>query len=279
MNKALIIGINDYTLSPLKGCINDMTAIASYLIDNKVFKENEIRLLANNRATTYAIKQRLEWLVADIQEGDKLFFYFSGHGAQFPSRNKYGEVDGLDEVICPYDFDWSSEKVIRDNYFVKTFARIPKDVRFIWISDSCHSGDLSDTSPYYFYKYRKNKEEPYETDGQKAKFIPQPIDIFWRTMTAEKEKIQRENPLTEKVVYLSACRSNQIARDAKFGEIYHGAFTYFLMEVLKNSSKDDNLGKIIYNARKLLNKNGFKQIPQVEGNKTLIEKTIDNIFN
>ena len=93
-------------------------------------------------------------------------------------------------------------------------------------------------------------------------------------MTAEKENIQRTNPITEKVIYLSACKSNQIARDAKFGEIYHCAFTYYLLEVLRNTGKDISLGSIIYNVRKLLNKNGFKQIPQVEGNKTLIEESI-----
>jgi hypothetical protein len=77
------------------------------------------------------------------QPGDQLLFHYSGHGAQVPTLNKQLEQDGLDEIICPYDFDGSSATTFRDKEFAQLFAGIPKGVHFIWISDSCHAEDLS----------------------------------------------------------------------------------------------------------------------------------------
>jgi hypothetical protein len=48
-------------------------------------------------------------------------------------------------LICPYDFSDAdaTQTAIRDKEFAKFFASIPKGVHFVWISDSCHSEDLS----------------------------------------------------------------------------------------------------------------------------------------
>jgi hypothetical protein len=99
---------------------------------------NSIRLLTDVRATKTAIVERLNLLVSGARPRDRLVFHYSGHGAQMPTRNPAAEVDKLDEVICPVDFDWSDEHAIRDKDFYKIFAAVPDGVEFIWISDSCH---------------------------------------------------------------------------------------------------------------------------------------------
>src|SRR5712692_4457306 len=107
MNKALLVGINAYPGNELKGCINDVTDMRDLLQAKSGFGAADIRLLTDAQATTAEIGKGLDWLVAGVQPGDRILFHYSGHGAQMPTRNPSGEVDGLDEVICPVDFDWS----------------------------------------------------------------------------------------------------------------------------------------------------------------------------
>ena len=142
MNKALLVGINNYPTAPLRGCINDVTDMASFLVDKCGFQKGEIRLLVDDRATKIGIVDRLGWLLTGIQPGDRIIFHFSGHGVQLPTRNPQGEVDGLDEVICPFDFNWTEETSIRDKEFASMFSTIPSGVLFTFVADSCHSEDL-----------------------------------------------------------------------------------------------------------------------------------------
>jgi hypothetical protein len=278
MNKALLIGITKYPAAPLFGCINDITAMADFLVDHHIFKEKEIRLLADTRATTHAILERLEWLVKGIKSGDRLFFYYSGHGAQMPTRDSNGEVDGLDEVICPVDFDWTDEKAVRDKDFDRIFGKVPKGVDFIWISDSCHSGDLTSAEHHYFYNHGIEgnliKLEQNNVSAEKGipKFIPQPVDIHWRTRTAGTEKIINKKKKTFNLAFISGCRPEQVSRDAKFGKIYHGALTYSLLKVLSKNGLNKPLDELVEETRILLKKNNFKQIPQLEGSDAIIEK-------
>ncbi len=46
----------------------------------------------------------MQWLVAGAQAGDSLLLHFSGHGSQ--KRDTDGdEEDGMDETICPMDYE------------------------------------------------------------------------------------------------------------------------------------------------------------------------------
>jgi metacaspase-1 len=277
MNKALLIGITKYPTAPLSGCINDISAMADFLVDNNIFKEKEIRLLADSRAKTHAIKDRLEWLVKDAKKGDKLFFYYSGHGAQMPTRDINGEVDGLDEVICPVDFDWTDEKAVRDKDFDRIFGKVPKGVEFIWISDSCHSGDLTSAEPHYFYQHVNESDEQIKFGSEKEpigtpKFIPQPIDIHWRTRTACKENITKKKKKNFNLAFISGCRPEQISRDARFGKTYHGALTYCLLKVLNKNGLNKPLDELVEETRKMLKRHKFKQIPHLEGTDVIIHK-------
>lgn len=74
-------------------------------------------LLKNNEFSQVPViegpeSQREKPLLADRT----LYFIYSGHGAQVPDING-DETDKLDEVICPYDFDWNnplSDDVLRE---------------------------------------------------------------------------------------------------------------------------------------------------------------------
>lgn len=265
MNRALLVGINKYPSQPLNGCVNDIQDMAKFLNSHCGFDMNDIRLLVDERATTAAICERLGWLLTGLRSGDRVVFHYSGHGVQLPTRNPQGEVDRLDEAICPVDFDWTDEHSIRDKDFHKIFLSIPTGVEFLWISDSCHSGDLT---------RELLKETP---DKRQSKTMIAPADIQWRIDTAKRKGIKPlslTKAATElNLAFISGCRSDQTSSDAYFGNKPNGALTYYLLDELnKRTGLTIPLTKLVVNINSSLATAHYDQQPQLEGNMKLRDK-------
>lgn len=265
MDRALLVGINKYPGCPLNGCVNDITDMANFLKDKCGFQMNNIRLLTDARATKAAIVERLNLLATGVRPGDRLLFHYSGHGAQMPTRNPAAEVDKLDEVICPVDFDWSDEHAIRDKDFYKIFATVPEGVEFVWISDSCHSGDLSKDFPKADHLY---------------KTILPPEDIDWRLQTAKEllvkspAKIQATTLASAvkelNVALISGCKSNETSADAVFNKRANGALTYYLLKELYSAKGlKEPLSDVVKKVNKSVSTYNSTQHPQLEGSKAI----------
>jgi hypothetical protein len=252
-NRALLVGINNYPGAPLNGCVNDMNDMANLLTSRYGFKSNEIRVIVNNRATAKEISLRCKWL-AQCKPGDNVLFQFSGHGVQFPARNQKDEIDNLLECIAPYDFDWSRGRMLADKDLVKIFSQIPKNVKFNWISDSCHSGDLS-----------RNMSQVIQTPRQ----YPVPFDMEWRMQCANELELK---PDTRNMInnvldvgFISGCKSNQTSADTVVNGRPCGALTHYFIKNLKEHDKNTPLRKIVEETNKELASLGYSQKPQVEG--------------
>src|SRR5450631_1326016 len=144
MNKALLVGINNYPdpRNQLDGCLNDINDMANYLVSKSDFYSTDIRLLSDERATKSSIMNCLGDLLSGIRPGDRLLFHYSGHGAELPVRDPGGNVISIHDTICPVDFDFTPDTSITDLDFTRLFSGVPLGVEFIWISDSCYSGGL-----------------------------------------------------------------------------------------------------------------------------------------
>lgn len=251
-NKAFLVGINSYPTAPLSGCVNDVSMIAEMLVSKFGFQEGEVRLLVDSRATLDGILERLKWLVSDARPGDRVYFHYSGHGAQVATRDFQHEVDGLDEIICPVDFDWTS-KFIRDKDFVSIFSKLPDGVKFNWTSDSCHSGDLTrDIQPTAI-----------------PRRIDPPVDLAWRARVASKMKMKPRSVSggVMEVGFISGCQSNQTSSDTSLGGRSCGAFSHFLVQNLKKLPKTTPLAQLAAAISKDLAAAGYSQRPQVEGSR------------
>jgi hypothetical protein len=255
-DKALVVGINAYPKSPLRGCVNDAMDMGEVLVSRYRFKYNQIRLLCDGRATTEAIKQRLYWLT-DAGPKDRIFFHFSGHGVQVTSRDKYNEeIDGLDEVICPVDFDWSAKHMITDDWLYNHFKKkVKKGTRFYWVADCCHSGtltrDLSDVI-------------------QVPRMYPTPPDLEWRkrslsllSLTAKFRDLIRGGDLD--VGFISGCRAEQTSADTEVGGRPCGALTHFLIRNMRKMRLRTSLKDLVKKTQKDLSSSGYWQVPQAEG--------------
>jgi hypothetical protein len=254
IDKALLVGINAYPGAPLQGCVNDVNNMAGLLVKKYKFPAENVRLLCDKRATTAAIRERLHWLVSDLKPGSRVLFHYSGHGAQTATRAHSGEVDGLDEVICPVDFDWSDAHMIRDKEFYEIFKAVPADVKFCWVSDSCHSGDLT-------------KEMPGKHGSIKiAKTMPTPVDVAWKVAVAKNKSLmgsREANALN--VGFVSGCKSSQTSADTYMEGHPCGALTYYLIKALNTLPPTTPLDQIVAQVNRDLAANGYEQQPQCEG--------------
>ncbi len=106
MRKALVVGINQYPTSPLKGCINDASALASIMETNGDGSPNfDIRL-----STDTPTKSQLLGMIKELFKGDSettSLFYFSGHGyinelggyIVTPDAKKHDEGVSMDDIL------------------------------------------------------------------------------------------------------------------------------------------------------------------------------------
>ncbi len=255
-NKALLVGINEYpnASNHLRGCINDIVDMEYFIASkNKVYPKENIRTLTDSRATKKGILSALNWLLLGASAGDQILFQYSGHGAQIPSHSPTTEKDGLDEIICPYDFsgEASAETAISDKEFASIFAKIPQGVHFVWISDSCHSEDLS----------RKHDiVGAIATDTRFRRFNHEPqqgVTIPAASLSAA--------PIPLNGALLSGCASHQLSADAYINNRFNGAFTHYLIKNLIQYGQDACMQDIVKYVNMDLMDNDYDQNPQSEG--------------
>lgn len=260
-NKALLVGINAYPNpnNNLRGCINDIVDMEYFIASkNKIYPKENIRTLTDSKATKKGILTALNWLLLGASAGDQILFQYSGHGAQIPSKSHAIEKDGLDEIICPYDFNGedAAETAISDKEFAKIFAKIPQGVHFVWISDSCHSEDLSRkheiVESNYDLKDTRFRRFNYKDSEQQVEAIA-PIASL----------VSTDSPLHGAL--LSGCASHQLSADAYINNRFNGAFTHYLIKNLSLYGQDASMQDIIKYVNIDLMENDYDQNPQSEG--------------
>ena len=272
MNRALLTGINNYPGAELSGCINDTLNIKDLLIKDYGWKESDIFLLHNEKATKKGIIAALDEVFADVKPPATCVYSFSGHGAQVPTLDAKGEIDVLDEIICPQNFQWTPETMIRDKEVGTYFSKMPHGVTSYVLFDSCFSGDMT-----------------REPKGRKPRAFPVPIRIREQIISAitkldvcsgffdvEKRGVIsvirkflniKKNAYgsdTLPVGYISGCSDSQTSADTIINGKPCGAFTHYFIKNVRKYKKlpiTELTKKIVMS----LHMNGFFQTPQAEG--------------
>lgn len=271
VNKALLVAINEYPphIPQLYGCINDSFLVNRTLQEVYAFPTGNIHLLHNRRATTDRIKDKLEWLLDGARAGDSLLLHYSGHGTQVPDRIG-DEVDGLDECIVPYDFDFDAPGLIDDD-FKELFGGLPAGVKLTVIFDCCHSGTGTrggDIKVRGFmppmdilnriYEFNFIEGSPFPVFKLRKEFVDKKRRLL-RDMKGEKEEYTP--------VLLSACKDSQTAKEYSNGGANYGAFTYFLChEIYKSKGKKLTYGNLVKKCSESIHFADIQdQTPQLNG--------------
>lgn len=277
MKKALLIGINyPGTAAELRGCVNDVMLMKDVITEQYGF--DEVKIVTDNDATTSRILRELNMLVDNAVPGDYLYFHFSGHGVQMPSI--VDAEDGLDECICPVDFNWR-QLVIRDNDMKKIFDRVPTGVRFTVILDCCHSGHgLNQDHQYTPDATARLGLEDLANDTPRVfpdTHAPEKLkqEISRRSLHHPRSIQTLERKVNQTGLLLATCQSHQTSADANIEGRWIGAGTHFIAKVLSRHNHDVNYKTIVDEITQELAASRFSQRPELNGPASLF---MDPIF-
>ena len=137
MKKALIIGIDDYPTSPLKGCVNDAVAVANTLERNGDGAPNfSVKLLTSNEINVDTVV--ISEAISELFQGDAttVVFYFAGHGIINPDTNA-GYIVSQNATKGAWGISLSEILGLANSAY-------PKIKSTVIILDSCHSGFMGE---------------------------------------------------------------------------------------------------------------------------------------
>ncbi|MGA2478414.1 MAG: caspase family protein [Spirochaetia bacterium] len=276
MKRAFLVGINDYpgTQNDLQGCVNDITNLYDVLVKYFGYATTDIRMLSDKRATKRAILEGLKVLLAGAAAGYTLVFHYSGHGSQVRDTEGDELADGLDEIICPWDFDWEGS-FIKDDDFAEIFSGLKKGVSLEVILDSCHSGTgtremILDRKSFACGQPMPLDEKSLWSSSHciRPRYLAPPADISLRAdeVYGSPLKVKKlgEGEALNHILW-AACRSNQYSADADVGGKPGGAFTYFFCKHIRDNAGKVARAELLKLVRASLKHEGFSQVPQLEG--------------
>jgi len=254
MKRALCVGINNYPLNgaDLKGCVNDAKAWAALLIGHFGFEPKNVTMLLDSQATKKKTLAEVDKLLAGATKGDVLVYTNSSHGTYVADTN--GDESRYDEAICPYDL---KKNLIIDDELRARFTTLPEGVHLTVISDSCFSGSVTrgDLMPTPDDRRRRFINPRAlglpEIDGVRRKAKPRSSDLF-------PERTMHE-------LLVSGCRDNQYSYDANIDGTYHGAMTYFALQIITDADYKLTYQELWDRLVSRLDEEGYDQEPQVEG--------------
>jgi pimeloyl-ACP methyl ester carboxylesterase len=239
---ALLVGIDSYP-SPvpgLRGCVNDVTGIETYL-QSRVTRDGyqlQALTLKNEAATRQAIIDGFRQHLNQAGKDDVVLFYYSGHGSQeqAPPEFWHIEPDRLDETIVCYDSRTESGWDLADKELAKLLAEVSRANPHVFVVlDCCHSGSGTRNAMLQETGVRR-----VDTDKRQR-----PIESFIFSATEAETLVgsrsPEQNPSGWKLpqgryVVMSACRDCEEAKEFYGDGQHRGAFSYFLMETLQKAN-------------------------------------------
>ena len=303
--RALLVGINEYPREEqrLEGCVNDVFLVSS-LLQESGFNPSEIRTVLDDRATAAGIRERLEWLLDGAQPGDERVFFYSGHGSQLTDYGLDEIVDRKDECLVPWDFDWSREMAITDDYFFELYSQLPYDTRFLVLLDCCHSGGMTRAgvgkprglNPPDDIRHRELEWDPRRAMWKerrpkvanrtlKQDYIGEHRDTcrfgcavdLRRLSKARYNRVRKEQrhhgPYLPIIV--QACQESELAYEYRHGVTSYGAFTYSIAAELRRAGRRGiSYANLVDRVTDILKNLGYDQTPNLVGPSDIVARPV-----
>lgn len=228
-NLALIINIGDYEargISKLYGVKYDRE-VAKQIARKIGAKEENIFVYKDAEMTLEGLRKAFADMNERIMPGDRVFMYYSGHGARIEDKEKPGSCsEGLVSVKGELLLDKELEGIL------KSMAQ--KADKVIFFLDACHSGGITTRA-----------------GGKPPKYVPKSSTMgtsgSCRVITNEltrsvKRAAESSDSGGRNYVFISAARATEVALDdPEVGGVATGAW----MKCIGGEAKDlDNSGAI-----------------------------------
>ncbi|MET7392980.1 caspase family protein [Dactylosporangium sp. NPDC005572] len=244
MKRALCIGINDYPgiENDLSGCRNDAEDWTAEL----TARGFEVRKLLDSAASGAAIRAGIRELLTTAGPDDAVVITYSGHGTWVPDGDG-DEPDHRDEALCPHDI--AENGPLLDDELHALFAEAADGVRTVLISDSCHSGTLTRSTP-----------------KPGTRFLPPSAFLRMPPTEAAPPTLRAKPP--SKALLLSGCKDAEYSYDATFDGRPNGAFTYVALESLRALPEDATYRDWLRSIRRSLPSEAYPQSPALQATST-----------
>ncbi len=206
--KAIIIGSNYFGEYTLNGCLNDCVNIRNLLIGVFGFNNQRITKIDDNniKPTKENITREFKNMLSLANDGDILFFHFSGHGFQIRTDDRK-EIDGYDEVIFTNENNISLEAISDNDLKQMISDNLKSDATVFMLFDSCHSGTVMDLKWNY--------------DMATGEFVENTNDV--------------EIQIPGNVIMFGSCQESELSSDFYVDYQSQGILSYEFIKCVRNN--------------------------------------------
>jgi len=265
----LLVGIDAYPkpVAPLNGCVNDIRRVEELLQARVTGDGDQWRplVLTDQAATRDAIIAGFRTHLAQAKAGDVALFYYSGHGSQSHSPQEFWhlEPDRLDETLVCYDSRLPGGWDLADKELAQLISDVAaNEAHVAVILDCCHSGSGTRELLAEGVNVRRvptdDRVRPiasFLVDGAQATALSRgggDAAGGWYTLPKGRH------------VVLSACNSEELAKELRLGGEQRGAFSYFLLESLSQAGAGLTYRDLFKRVNALVRARVAAQSPQME---------------
>lgn len=236
---ALIIGVSRYAdpvNPPLPGARIDRES-ATQMARAMLVPPDNISYLQDEQATGDNIRAAIRGLQEQVQEGDKVFIHFSGHGTRYNDAAAGGCV----EALLAHDGGQRGTITNREMSQLLTPITQKTDKLFV-MYDACHSGGvIAANAPVR----TRGIANPSDEGLLRPKFSAiseecgRPVNVKARNLVVEAVD---KGMLPQDIIHISSSRDNEVSFD---DELKGGLATQFMRDCMLREAKDlDGSGSI-----------------------------------
>ncbi len=236
---ALIIGISRYAdpaTPSLPGARIDKES-ATQMAQAMQVPTSNIKYLQDDQATGNSIRAALQELTDKVQDGDRVFIHYSGHGTRYNDPAAGGCVEAL------LAYDGGSSGMITNREMAGMLKTITNKTDKLFVMyDACHSGGLVAAASSVRTRGILNANDEGLLRPKFASISEEcgrPVNIKTRNLVVE---ATATGGLQQDIIHVSASRDNEISFD---DELKGGLATQFMRDCMLRDAKDlDNSGAI-----------------------------------
>jgi hypothetical protein len=225
-NHALIITVSEYQRSPLPGVLTDRK-LANELARRFGVPPQNIVELSEQQVTREGLRQALATMNQGVMPGDRLYVYFSGHGARFLSK----ATGQCTESIVMQDMH-----VVTNAEFASMLKPLSaKTDKTIVMLDSCHSGGVARAASSRSAGLLKGLRPKYSPEASSPE-----CSLAVNLGSFSQARGIDLNTTDNNLVILAAARPDEVAWDTSKG----GALTYNFEQCLGGAADTDHSGSL-----------------------------------
>ena len=236
---ALIIGVSRYadaSIPALPGAQVDRES-ATQMARAMQVPQGNIHYLQDEQATGEGIRGALKSLNSRVQDGDRVFVHYSGHGTRYNDP----KMGGCVEALLAHDGGQSGTLTNREMADLLKPITYKTDKLFV-MYDACHSGGLVQTASTVRTRGFSNSNDEGLLRPKFAAISEEcgrPVNVRGRNLLLEQTE---KGALPQDIIHVSASRDNEVSFD---DEQKGGLATQFMRDCMLRDARDlDGSGAI-----------------------------------